>query len=251
MKTKNFAALAITIALLIGLLIYWREDAARDQVNLYHVLLWQIGIWLPWVLGFLALDRIIIKTKEAKFKILLLVGSCALLIGLHFGWFFTLSTNFSPYIGQYGSRFGVYRYFFIFWTLIDVGLIWFIIDKLKGGDNEELPPPLLFELTRGGNKYFCEPTQIMLLIAENYYTKLVTTEGVFVMRKPLKSFQDVLPSNLFKKIHRSTIVNVNYVSELAKVNDKGLEVIMKDGTRRKVSRNFVKEINLFFKNRTY
>ena len=251
MKTKNFAALTITIAVLIGLLIYWRENAARDQVNLYHVLLWQIGIWLPWVLGFVTLDSIIKKAKKSKFKVLLLLGSCTLLVGLHFGWFFFLSSNFSPYIGQYGCRFGVYRYFFIFWTLIDIGLIWFIIDKQKGDENEELPPPLLFELTRGGNKYFCEPMQIMLLVAENYYTRLVTTEGVFVMRKPLKYFQDALPTDLFKKIHRSTIVNVNYVSELAKVNDKGLEVIMKDGTKRKVSRNFVKEINLFFKNRTY
>lgn len=251
MKIKNFVALTITIGILLGLLIYWREADARDQVKLYHVLLWQLGIWIPWVLGFMALSTIIKKNKKTKFKVLLLFGSCTLLVGLHFGWFFFLSTNFSPYIGQYGCRFGVFRYFFIFWTLIDLGLIWFIIDKLKGGKNEELPPPLLFELTRGGNKYFCEPTQIMLLVAENYYTKLSTTEGVFVMRKPLKSFQDVLPSDMFKKIHRSTIINVNYVSELAKGNDKGLEVIMKDGTKRKVSRNFVKEINLFFKNRTH
>ena len=91
----------------------------------------------------------------------------------------------------------------------------------------------------------------MVVVAENEYTRLVPTEGVFVMRKPLKYFQDALPTDLFKQLHRSTIVNVNYVSVLAKGNDKGLEVIMKDGTKRKVSRNFVKEINLFFKNSTY
>jgi two-component system LytT family response regulator len=71
------------------------------------------------------------------------------------------------------------------------------------------------------------------------------------MRKPLKSFQEVLPPDTFKKIHRSTIINVNYVSELGRGNDKGLEVIMKDGTRRRVSKRFIKEITLFFKNRTY
>lgn len=250
MKTRNFAALTITIGVLLGLLIYWREEDAREQVKLYHVLLWQIGIWLPWVIGFKVLDLCIKKKEEVKFKVLLLFGSCITLLGLHFGWFFFLSTNFSPYIGHYGCRFGVFRYFFIFWTLIDIGLIWFVIDKLKGGETEEVSPPLLFELTRGGNKYFCEPVQIQLLAAENYYTKLYTTEGIFVMRKSLKSFLDVLPQDMFKKIHRSTIINVNYVSELARGNDKNLEVIMKDGTRRKVSRNYVKEINLFFKNRT-
>jgi hypothetical protein len=250
MKIKNFVALTITIGILLGLLIYWREGDARDHVSLYHVLLWQIGIWLPWVMGFKVLDNIIKRKDKAKFSVPLLFGSCIILVGLHFGWFFFLSSNFSPYIGQYGCRYGVYRYFFIFWTLIDIALVWFIIDKLKRVENEELPPPLLFELTRGGNKYFCEPPQIQLLAAENYYTKLYTTEGVFVMRKSLKSFQDVLPPDMFKKIHRSTIINVNYVSELARGNDKSLEVIMKDGTRRKVSRNYVKEINIFFKNRT-
>lgn len=251
MKSRNFAVLTIVIALLLGLLIYWREYTFRDQVSLYHVLLWQIGIWIPWIIGFKVLDSIIKKTNKAKFRNILLFGSCIILVGLHFGWFFFLSSNYSPYLDLPDSRYGVYRYFFIFWTFIDVGLIWFIIDKLKVVENEELPRPLLFELTRGGNKYFCEPAQILLLAAENYYTKLYTTEGVFIMRKPLKSFQEVLPPDTFKKIHRSTIINVNYVSELARGNDKGLEVIMKDGTRRRVSRSFIKEITLFFKNRTY
>ena len=251
MKTRNFVALTISIALVMGLLIYLREYATRDQVALYSVFLWQLGIWIPWIIGFKVLERIIKKIKKTKFGVFLLLGSSIIWVGLHLGWFFFLSSTYSPYLGLPGSRFGVYRYFFIFWTLIDVGLIWFVIDKLKGVENEELPPPLLFELTRGSNKYFCEPTQIQLLVAENYYTKLYTTEGVFVMRKPLKSFQDVLPPDMFKRIHRSTIINVNYVSELAKGDYKSLEVIMKDGTRRKVSRNFVKEINLFFRNRTY
>lgn len=251
MKTRNFVALTISIALVMGLLIYLREYETRDQVTLYRVFLWQLGIWLPWIIGFKVLERIIKKINKTKFGIFLLLSSSIIWAGLHLGWFFFLSSTYSPYLGLPGSRFGVYRYFFIFWTLIDVGLIWFVIDKLKGVENEKLPPPLLFELTRGSNKYFCEPSQIQLLVAENYYTKLYTTEGVFVMRKPLKSFQDVLPPDMFKRIHRSTIINVNYVSELAKDDYKSLEVIMKDGTRRKVSRNFVKEINLFFRNRTY
>jgi hypothetical protein len=228
MKTRNFVALTISIALVMGLLIYLREYETRDQVTLYRVFLWQLGIWLPWIIGFKVLERIIKKINKTKFGIFLLLSSSIIWAGLHLGWFFFLSSTYSPYLGLPGSRFGVYRYFFIFWTLIDVGLIWFVIDKLKGVES-----------------------QIQLLVAENYYTKLYTTEGVFVMRKPLKSFQDVLPPDMFKRIHRSTIINVNYVSELAKDDYKSLEVIMKDGTRRKVSRNFVKEINLFFRNRTY
>ncbi|TXN37361.1 LytTR family transcriptional regulator [Flagellimonas hymeniacidonis] len=251
MKTKNFIGLILFIAVLLGVLIYWREYATRDQVVLYQVVLWQLGIWVPWILGFKILDKIIKSASESKFTIPLLLGTGLLLICLHFGWFFKFSSTYSPYLDLEGSKFGVYRYFFIFWTLVDIGLVWFIIDKLRATEKEELEPPLLFELTRGGNKYFCEPSQIHLLAAENYYTKLFTTEGVFVMRKPLKYFHDILPLNTFRKIHRSTIINVNYVSELSRGNDHSLEVIMKDGTRRRVSRSFIKEITLFFKDRTY
>ncbi len=237
--------------MVLGLLIYWREYSTRDQVSLFYVLLWQIGIWIPWFFGFKLIKQVVGKTSKTKFGIPLLAGVCIIWVGLHYGWFFFISSNFSPYLGLPGSRFGVYRYFFIFWTLIDIGLLWFIIDKLKSRKGEELPPPLLLELTRGNNKYFCEPSQIHWLAAENYYTKLSTTEGVFVMRKPLKSFHNLLPQDMFRRIHRSTIVNVNYVSELERGNSQNLKVVMKDGTRRKVSRNFVKEITLFFKDRTY
>lgn len=251
MKIKNFIGLILFIAVLLGVLIYWREYATRDQVVLYEVVLWQVGIWAPWILGFKVLDKIIKSASESKFATLLQLGTGLLLICLHFGWFFKFSSAYSPYLDLEGSKFGVYRYFFIFWTLVDIGLVWFIIDKLRTTKKEELEPPLLFELTRGGNKYFCEPSQIYLLAAENYYTKLFTTEGIFVMRKPLKSFHDILPQNMFRKIHRSTIINVNYVSELSRGNDHSLEVIMKDGTKRRVSRSFIKEITLFFKDRTY
>lgn len=251
MKTKNFIGVILSVAVLLGLLIYWREYATRDQVTLSHVLLWQLAIWTPWIIGFKVLDKIIKSTTESKFGILLLFATSLVLICLHFGWFFKFSSTYSPYLDLEGSKFGVYRYFFIFWTLVDVGLVWFIIDKLKTTRKEEPKPPLLLELTRGSNKYFCEPSQIYLLASENYYTKLFTTEGIFVMRKPLKSFLDILPQNMFRKIHRSTIINVNYVSELSRGDDHSLEVIMKDGTRRRVSRTFIKEITLFFKDRTY
>lgn len=249
MKTSKYLALFTCIGILLGLLIYWREYSVREQVSLLQVLIWQIGIWTPWTFSFKVFEKIMEKTHQTRMGILLLFVSCILWVGLHYGWFFFLSATFSPYLGLSETRFGVYPYFFIFWTLMDLGLMWFVIDKLQVVKSEE--PPLLVELTRGGNKYFCGPEQIHWLAAENYYTKLYTTEGVFVMRKPLKAFHDVLPPVIFKKIHRSTIINVNYVSELAKGHDHRLEVVMKDGTRRRVSRNFAKEINHFFKQRSY
>ena len=251
MKLKNFTILILSIALLLGVLIYWREYATRDQVTWVQVVLWQIGIWAPWILGFLVLDKIEKRGRNTKWGLPLLLAGGLLLICIHFGWFFGLSSTVSPYLDLEGSKFGVYRYFFIFWTLIDLGLLWFIVDKLRTGKPQEEELPVKLELTRGGNTYFCEPSQIQLLAAENYYTKLFTTHGVFVMRKPLKTFLDELPVDSFRKIHRSTIINLDYVVELARGNGSTLEVIMKDGTRRRVSKSFIKEITQLFKERTY
>ena len=247
---KNLIAIPLAIALILAALIFWREYELRDHVALYKVVLWQLAIWMPWVFGFIFLSWAIRKSRGTKYRLLKLFVFCAVLVSVHFAWFFLISSNFSPYIGQDGSGFGVFRYFFVFWTLIDIGLIWFVVDKLSANDDLNVSPPVLLELTRGKNKYFCEPSQIYMLASENYYTKLFTTEGVFLMRKPLKYFQDVLPKEFFKKIHRSTIINVNYVSELASGRNHRLEIVMKDGSRRSVSRNFTKEITLFFKDRT-
>ncbi len=146
MKIRNFLFLIISISLILGLLIYWREATVRKQINLFYVLIWQLGIWIPWFPGFKILGRIIEKSKNFEFGILVTICFCILWVGLHFAWFFYLSSTFSPYLDLPGSRFGVYRYFFIFWTLIDFALIWFIIDKLKAAPKkEQLPQPLWLE----------------------------------------------------------------------------------------------------------
>jgi len=252
MKTKNFFGITIIIATLLAVLIHWREYSSRDQISIWYVIAWQIAIWPIWVLGFWmlkALSNGILSKKHGKW-IGFLVG--LIWIICHFGWFFIISSNFSPYLDFPESRFGVYRYFFIFWTLIDLGLLWFVIDRLWSKQEPKTEPenPLILELTRGGKTYFCEPDQIHWLASENYYTKLSTTSGVFVMRKPLKEFHGILPAEMFRKIHRSTIVNVDYVSELAGNASQGFELILKDGSAHRVSRSFSKEILHFFKERT-
>jgi hypothetical protein len=246
MKTSKFLILTVFIGICLALLIYWREHDVRSLVSLFRVLLWQIAIWSPWTLGFILLKSVNGLTPTPRYRILLLVVGSLIWISLHFAWFFIFSSYYSPYLHLPGTRFGVFRYFFVFWTVMDLGLLLFVLDKLRPVAGEK--PTLLFELTRGSSKYFCDPTQIYLLASENYYTRLHTSEGVFVMRKSLKSYEELLPAETFLRIHRSAIVNVNQVAELAR-DGHGLEVVMKDGTRRRVSRNLAGEINAYFRNR--
>ena len=57
------------------------------------------------------------------------------------------------------------------------------------------------------------------------------------MRRSLTRLEEELDPETFIRVHRSTIVNVDYVNGLTK-NDSGSSLIMlADGTRRGVSRN--------------
>jgi hypothetical protein len=247
MKASRFLILTICIGTGLALLIYWREHEVRGLVAPYRVVLWQLAIWAPWILGYKFLERIARLSSKPGYRFVLLFVSSLIWLGLHFAWFFTFSAHYSPYLDFPGTRFGVFRYFFVFWTAMDIGLLFFVLDKLRPAEKEK--KTILFELTRGGNKYFCEPSQIYLLTSENYYTRLTTSEGTFLMRKPLKSYEALLPKDGFLRIHRSAIVNVEQVAELARGSGHSLEVVMKDGSRRKVSRNLAGEINRFFRDR--
>jgi DNA-binding LytR/AlgR family response regulator len=164
-------------------------------------------------------------------------------VSIHFGWFFFVSSYYSPYLGFPATRYGVYPYFFIFWSAIDIGLLGFVFDQINR--NKEDPrtfDTIRIELVRGDKKYFCESRQVYWLAADNYYTKLYTEYGTFLMRKSLKHFKDLLPPEEFKKIHRSTVININQVSQLVRGKNDSLEVVLKDGNKRRVSRKYMKEL---------
>jgi len=248
-KVLKFLVFLSIFALLIAALIYWREDSVRDQISFLHVFIWQYSIWIPWILAFLLFKFVVNKFRHLKIGKIVVFGSGVIWIGIHFAWFFYISSIFSPYLGMPATGYGVYPYFFIFWTILDIGLMWYVLEDFWQLPIEDKQvKPILIELTRGDKKYYCEPNQVHWLSAEDYYTQLFTNQGKFLIRKTLKDFYKILPHEDFKRIHRSTVINVNYVSGLARGKNDSLEVILKDGTKRRVSRNYSREIRAFFRN---
>lgn len=69
---------------------------------------------------------------------------------------------------------------------------------------------------------------IMYLQAEGSYTCFHLQQNKKVLvSKNLKEFEDILPEQLFCRIHHSTIININYVKKFFK--GRGGEVEMQDG----------------------
>ncbi|HZZ92028.1 MAG TPA: LytTR family DNA-binding domain-containing protein [Usitatibacter sp.] len=52
--------------------------------------------------------------------------------------------------------------------------------------------------------------------ADNKYTVVMTAEGESLIRRPIRELLDVLDPNLFKQIHRSTVVNMRAIAGITR-----------------------------------
>ncbi len=69
---------------------------------------------------------------------------------------------------------------------------------------------------------------IKLILADNQYCTIVTEEGNYLVRKSLASWSDILPENYFVRVHRSTIINVNYILKIEKWFKDSLRIVIKN-----------------------
>ena len=60
--------------------------------------------------------------------------------------------------------------------------------------------------------------------ADNKYTVVMTAEGESLLRKPIRELLDLLDPNMFKQIHRSTIVNFKAIASVAR-DDGGKGIV--------------------------
>lgn len=84
---------------------------------------------------------------------------------------------------------------------------------------------------------------IIRLEAEGCYTKIVTKDGKKkIVSRTLKDFEDTLPKDKFFRIHKSHLINLNYVKNYSNIS--GNFVTMTDGNRIEISRRKAPEFIL-------
>jgi two-component system LytT family response regulator len=67
---------------------------------------------------------------------------------------------------------------------------------------------------------FVKFNSIVYLEAQNNYTKINLLDGTTIIAsKTLKSFDELLPSELFFRIHKSYLINMNFVKRFFKIDD--------------------------------
>ncbi|WP_298423991.1 LytTR family DNA-binding domain-containing protein [uncultured Kordia sp.] len=95
---------------------------------------------------------------------------------------------------------------------------------------------------RTGNKvHFVTITDIMYITASSYYAEIHTKHKKYVLRMSLTKLIQKLNPNTFARIHRSTILNIAYISELIHSNFGELDVRMKDHHIFRISKTYKKE----------
>lgn len=89
----------------------------------------------------------------------------------------------------------------------------------------------------GSRIHIVKTGELLYIQACGDYTTLVTPTGQYVKEQTMKYFETHLPATEFVRIHRSTIVNVGQISRVEQFGKETYQVLLKDGTRLRVSLN--------------
>ncbi|WP_411030006.1 LytR/AlgR family response regulator transcription factor [Spongiimicrobium sp. 3-5] len=248
-----FLLFLLFFSMSMAALIYWKEDSFRNHVYFIEVLFWQIMIWLPWYFFIPIVEKGLKKViaKNGFLRYASIVVFFIVLIALHWAWFVFYSSFLSPYIDAPQSRYGVFQYFFIFWTLIDFVLLmaisaYFTLYKTKS--ETATIASTTIQVKRGNKKILLKFDSVYWISAEGYYALLYSDQGQFLLRRSLKDLIETLPNPQFIRIHRSAIININHLNEVQQSSKNGINAIMKDGKSHPVSRTYIKDLREVLKN---
>jgi len=114
------------------------------------------------------------------------------------------------------------------------------IKKHKTGDS------ILFHVNN--SPCFIKLERIKFIYAERQYTNVVLKDGKhIIVRKSLNEWEQILPDNLFTRIHRTTIVNIDYIKKIEKFKVNSYKVILIDTSEEfEISRRYSKKIREHF-----
>jgi len=84
-------------------------------------------------------------------------------------------------------------------------------------------------LNLGNKSCFVALDDIVYISAENQYTSIAMSDGRnLLMRKPIAFWEKTLPEIKFVKIHRSTIINLNYIVKMGKSHNSSFVIYLKN-----------------------
>jgi len=99
-------------------------------------------------------------------------------------------------------------------------------------------------LKSGGRSRLVLAERVDWIEAEGVYARLHVAGESFLLRMPMHELETRLDARRFVRIHRSTIVNVSRIRELQPYFNREYVVLLRDGTRLKLSRGYRERLEL-------
>ena len=112
-----------------------------------------------------------------------------------------------------------------------------ISSLLENYQNEAAPLKRLFIKDRG-KIVLLDPEAINWIEADDKYVRLHTSEKKYLIRQTLNAVETELDPQVFARVHRSYIVNLTRISELHPMFNGEYILILNDGTKLTLSRNY-------------
>ncbi|RNC83794.1 MAG: DNA-binding response regulator [Balneola sp.] len=109
----------------------------------------------------------------------------------------------------------------------------FLLERAQGESE-----PSRFVLKSGGSIYIVQSKDILWVEASGNYVHIVTEKKKHLHRTTLSGILKRLNRTKFFQIHRSTIVNLDYVDHIEEWSYGDYKVVMKNGGELKMSRNY-------------
>lgn len=113
-----------------------------------------------------------------------------------------------------------------------------LITNLLGTINKEKKPLNKFIVKKGQKYIFVPAADVYYLTAEDKYVQISTEKESFLIRDSITNIENRLDADVFKKVHRSALVNVNYVKEIQPWSHGDFIIILSNGKKINATRKY-------------
>ncbi len=104
-----------------------------------------------------------------------------------------------------------------------------------------------FIIKIGKKLLFFDKEEIDRVEADNNYIRVFVNDRSFVLRNTLRAIEEKLDKDLFVRVNRSTIINVDRIRELIEMGNNDYEIILNDQKSVKWNRYYKKNLNKFLR----
>lgn len=84
--------------------------------------------------------------------------------------------------------------------------------------------------------------EVIRIEALDDYVEIFTAEKKYVKKETMNYLEKSLPGNLFNRVHRSSIININFIDKIERYGKESYIVILKEGSKVNVSKSRIKEL---------